>query len=207
VDGLEHPWAGEWSSSKANAKGDLGSTPFSGLFEDGCSAEGVHDLAGNVWEWQDNRYGPDDGGVWQHIMYLLQERFSPGARRAVRGGSWNNHPLNCRASYRNRNTPGNRNNNQGFRVAFCHMLGGRAGRQRPAMAVMRVDQGRPAKLVPLGMARVGPVWVVMPRRIPNRAALRALCSGAAHLFTELAAAPPWRGASRRSGGPVHRSAR
>lgn len=34
-----------------------------------------------------------------------------------RGGSWNNNASNCRAANRNRNTPGNRNNNLGFRPA------------------------------------------------------------------------------------------
>ncbi|MFC1572680.1 hypothetical protein ACFL6M_03675 [Candidatus Eisenbacteria bacterium] len=34
-----------------------------------------------------------------------------------RGGSWNNQAENCRSAYRNRNTPENRNNNLGFRVA------------------------------------------------------------------------------------------
>ena len=34
-----------------------------------------------------------------------------------RGGSWNNSPQNCRSAYRNYNTPSNRNNNLGFRVA------------------------------------------------------------------------------------------
>ncbi|MCY7278167.1 MAG: hypothetical protein LH702_31630 [Phormidesmis sp. CAN_BIN44] len=34
----------------------------------------------------------------------------------MRGGSWNNNPLNCRSANRNRNTPENRNNNIGFRV-------------------------------------------------------------------------------------------
>ncbi len=33
-----------------------------------------------------------------------------------RGGSWYNHPINCRSANRNRNTPGNINNNVGFRV-------------------------------------------------------------------------------------------
>ena len=36
----------------------------------------------------------------------------------LRGGSWNNNPQNCRAAYRNRNAPANRNNNYGFRVCF-----------------------------------------------------------------------------------------
>jgi len=37
--------------------------------------------------------------------------------RVVRGGSWNNKARNCRAAYRNRNEPDNRNNNLGFRPA------------------------------------------------------------------------------------------
>jgi hypothetical protein len=39
-----------------------------------------------------------------------------------RGGSWNNNAANLRSANRNRNTPDNRNNNLGFRLAstrFC----------------------------------------------------------------------------------------
>ena len=35
----------------------------------------------------------------------------------IRGGSWNNNPANLRSANRNRNTPTNRNNNIGFRLA------------------------------------------------------------------------------------------
>ncbi len=38
-------------------------------------------------------------------------------RRVLRGGSWNNTPQNLRSANRNRNTPDNRNNNIGFRIA------------------------------------------------------------------------------------------
>ncbi|MCC6414123.1 MAG: SUMF1/EgtB/PvdO family nonheme iron enzyme [Saprospiraceae bacterium] len=34
-----------------------------------------------------------------------------------RGGSWNNNPQNCRVANRNNNSPDNRNNNIGFRLA------------------------------------------------------------------------------------------
>jgi len=34
----------------------------------------------------------------------------------LRGGAWNNPPQNCRSTYRNNNSPDNRNNNIGFRV-------------------------------------------------------------------------------------------
>lgn len=35
----------------------------------------------------------------------------------MRGGAWNNTADNCRAAYRNRNAPSNRNNNLGFRLS------------------------------------------------------------------------------------------
>lgn len=37
--------------------------------------------------------------------------------RVLRGGSWNNNPQNLRSANRNRNTPDNRNNNWGLRLA------------------------------------------------------------------------------------------
>jgi hypothetical protein len=43
-----------------------------------------------------------------------------GPNRVNRGGSWNNNASNCRSANRNRNTPDNRNNNLGFRVAVAH---------------------------------------------------------------------------------------
>ena len=45
------------------------------------------------------------------------------------GGGWNNKPDNARAAIRNHNTPDNRNNNIGFRVA--RTLGG----IRPALSL------------------------------------------------------------------------
>ncbi|MBI2194245.1 MAG: SUMF1/EgtB/PvdO family nonheme iron enzyme [Planctomycetes bacterium] len=41
-----------------------------------------------------------------------------GTSRVRRGGSWNYGPGHCRSAHRNRNTPDNRNNNIGFRVAL-----------------------------------------------------------------------------------------
>jgi len=35
----------------------------------------------------------------------------------MRGGGWNNQPINLRASNRNNNTPDNRTNNVGLRLA------------------------------------------------------------------------------------------
>lgn len=41
----------------------------------------------------------------------------PLTQRVVRGGSWNNNPRNLRAANRNRNSPGNTNNNIGVLLA------------------------------------------------------------------------------------------
>ncbi|MBU2552406.1 MAG: SUMF1/EgtB/PvdO family nonheme iron enzyme [Proteobacteria bacterium] len=40
-----------------------------------------------------------------------------GSNRVNRGGSWNNNARNCRCANRNRNDPGDRNNNLGLRLS------------------------------------------------------------------------------------------
>ncbi len=44
-------------------------------------------------------------------------RAASGERRVLRGGSWNNNGRNVRSAQRNHNTPDNRNDNIGFRLA------------------------------------------------------------------------------------------
>jgi hypothetical protein len=52
-------------------------------------------------------------------MIDLGDRSTKDANRVVRGGSWNNNGRNVRSANRNRNTPDNRNNNLGFRLALA----------------------------------------------------------------------------------------
>jgi formylglycine-generating enzyme required for sulfatase activity len=40
------------------------------------------------------------------------------SNRVNRGGSWNNTASNCRVANRNNNSPGNSNNNLGFRLVL-----------------------------------------------------------------------------------------
>lgn len=78
-----------------------------------ANAFGLKDMLGNVWEWTEDSYhdsydnAPADGSAWQ----------GKGAKRALRGGSWNSDPRNVRAAIRNSNKPALRFSFFGFRLA------------------------------------------------------------------------------------------
>lgn len=57
-------------------------------------------------------------------MIVTGDRSETGGRRVIRGGSWNNNGRNARSANRNRNEPGKRNNNLGFRLALAQHAAG-----------------------------------------------------------------------------------
>ena len=79
-----------------------------------ANAFGLYDVHGNVQEWVEDCWNdsyngaPSDGSAWES---------GECSWRVLRGGSWFNPPGDLRSAYRLRNTPGNRNNHTGFRVA------------------------------------------------------------------------------------------
>jgi formylglycine-generating enzyme required for sulfatase activity len=97
-----------WYGSNSNSE----TRPVGGKLANGY---GLHDMAGNVWEWVN---------FWSGSTY---DSSSPqnnptgpasGAIRVVRGGSWSNNTYNLRASSRSLDfTPDDASSYFGFRVA------------------------------------------------------------------------------------------
>ncbi len=110
-------WGNALGTNKANCNGcgsqwDNKRTAPVGSFT--ANAFGVFDTAGNVWEWVEDCWhanyegAPADGRAWtsEDCTY-----------RVVRGGSWYDNPEFMRPAHRNRNNPGDRGNEDGFRLA------------------------------------------------------------------------------------------
>ena len=70
-------------------------------------------------------------------------RGDKGRKRVLRGGSWINNGRNCRSANRNGNEPGNRNDNNGFRLARAPPLCG--GEAQPRHPLPAADAGRRGK--------------------------------------------------------------
>ena len=72
---------------------------------------GLYDMQGNVFQWCEDFY----------YEYLKEGVIDPkrpveGAKRVVRGGSWDFNARNCRSTYRSNGSPDDRSSNCGFRV-------------------------------------------------------------------------------------------
>ncbi|TVR60993.1 MAG: hypothetical protein EA420_13020 [Candidatus Competibacteraceae bacterium] len=78
------------------------------------NALGLHDMAGNTWEWTCSEYDPDYGGQEQRCS----NRRADDGQRVIRGGSWNNGPGDLRSAKRLPRNPGHRDAMTGFRVVM-----------------------------------------------------------------------------------------
>jgi formylglycine-generating enzyme required for sulfatase activity len=113
-DGRRYPWGNDWDAARAAARHVTRGTAAVGSYPAGASPYGVHDMAGNVWEWTADWYAPD--------YYAQSPPRNPtgpaaGDQRVVRGGSWLNEPFFLALTHRVEGRPEARANNLGFRCA------------------------------------------------------------------------------------------
>lgn len=108
------------SASQANfSESKIGKTVQVGSYA--ANGFGLSDMHGNVLEWvqdcwHDNYQGaPADGRAWETGC-------NGEARRVLRGGSWDVSPWVLRSANRLRDSPVNRNDNAGFRIARTFSL-------------------------------------------------------------------------------------
>jgi len=105
-EAFAYPWGPNWVEDVANTReAGIGRSTAVGMYLSGRSAQGVYDLAGNVWEWCRNPY---DNPEWAEPK---GEYF-----RVVRGGSWNGGRDYARADLRSYYPPDFRDF-LGFRVS------------------------------------------------------------------------------------------
>lgn len=94
-----------------NASGKNGTVQVGGY---AANAFGLHDTAGNVWEWVEDCHASTYAGAPTDGSPVVN---TPCSSRVIRGGSWYDTPANLRSADRNGNAPSIRSIVVGFRVA------------------------------------------------------------------------------------------
>lgn len=78
------------------------------------NAFGLHDVHGNVLEWCNDWYDP--AAYRNSATGSANASVGIGSERVIRGGCWNDEPIDCRCASRSMFTPDFRSNSIGFRV-------------------------------------------------------------------------------------------
>ena len=115
VEGYRFPWGNEWDPTRLNAfrGANSAATPV-GKFPQGASPYGVHDMAGNVWEWVADWYSEGYYGV---SPAKNPPGPAEGKYRVSRGGAWHEGPALNETTRRLATLPSSRANVRGFRCA------------------------------------------------------------------------------------------
>jgi formylglycine-generating enzyme required for sulfatase activity len=118
------PWGQVWNTHLANhgaaddAESELDGYRYAApvdAFRDGRSFYGLQNMAGNVWEFVADRFGPYDA----HASSVEPTGPASGDERTIRGGSWRSPPHTLRVTARARIPESERRADVGFRCAYA----------------------------------------------------------------------------------------
>lgn len=120
TDTRYYPWGSTWDAAKCNSTYNTPPDNFTysspvGYFSAGASYYGVHDMAGNVFEWVNDWYSStyyNDPGATSNPTGPTS-----GTHRHFRGGSFHMPASLCRVACRSVAPPASRDSHSGFRVA------------------------------------------------------------------------------------------
>jgi sulfatase modifying factor 1 len=106
----QYPW-GSNTITSTDANYDYNTAPTADVGSYAANGYGLYDMAGNVYEWCNDRYG----------AYSSSPSINPtgpvtGLYRVLRGGSWLNAAVDLRCAYRTYNRPTLISTLLGFRV-------------------------------------------------------------------------------------------
>ncbi len=108
TDGRRYPWGNEpLEASRATfgQPSDTGRPAVVGHTPDGKSPFGVHDLAGNVWEWCLDAWADSYAEIQASPVDPCHHGDTHGESRVIRGGSWSREPWGLRSAFRSKLLP------------------------------------------------------------------------------------------------------
>ncbi len=120
LSGKKYPWGDGISATNANYDADNSRSwnwenakrYLRDVGSYSANNYGLHDMAGNVWEWCSSLYKP-----YPYSRNDDRENLSTTGPRVLRGGSWNDNSSNLRCALRGLSAPTDRGNDVGFRCA------------------------------------------------------------------------------------------
>ena len=116
-EGRKYPWGSdELTPEHANYDSNVGDTTPVATYPKGATPEGVHDLAGNVWDWCSDWYGPYSGDKQVDPGGPVVGDIEGDAARLLRGGAFSDLPRDVRCASRSWVGPLSRDHDVGFRV-------------------------------------------------------------------------------------------
>lgn len=114
TDKRKYPWGNESPEGRANYDNPNGRIVEVGRYPDGVSPYGVHDMAGNVWEWCSDWY---DGRYYEYSDPNNPHGPSETPTRVMRGGGYSSNVSDIRTTERNNHNPTSfKRNYLGFRI-------------------------------------------------------------------------------------------